>query len=165
MPKNRSYLGNPLLKSQGVKVPFSEEQVIEYVKCADDPEYFIENYIKIVNVDRGLVPFKLYPYQKELIESFENHRFSINKLPRQAGKSVTVVSYFLWVILFHDNQNLAILANKGALARELLAKIKLAYEYLPMWIQQGVVVWNKGNIELENGSKIISASTTNSAFR
>lgn len=160
-----TYLGNPQLKKAGVKITFTNDQVIEYVRCADDPCYFIENYIRIVNVDRGLVPFDLYSYQKELIESFENHRFTIAKLPRQAGKSVTVVSYFLWVVLFQDNQNIAILANKGALARDLLAKVKLAYEHLPMWLQQGVVTWNKGNIELENGSKILASSTTSSAVR
>jgi hypothetical protein len=160
-----TYLGNPLLKRSGVKLNFTEEQVLEYVKCADDPEYFIEKYIKIVNVDRGLVPFTLYPYQKRLIESFEKHRFTIAKIGRQMGKSVTVVSYFLWMVLFHDQQNIAILANKGSLARELLAKIKLAYEYLPTWLQQGITTWNKGNIELENGSKILAASTTSSAVR
>lgn len=161
----QTYLGNPHLKKAGVKIQFTNEQVIEYVKCADNPAYFIENYIRIVNVDTGLVPFTLYSYQKELIESFEDHRYTIAKLPRQAGKSVTVVSYFLWMVLFQDNQNIAILANKGALARDLLTKVKLAYEHLPMWLQQGIVVWNKGNIELENGSKILASSTTSSAVR
>lgn len=160
-----TYLGNPHLKKAGVKIQFTNEQVMEYVKCADDPIHFIENYIRIVHVDRGLVPFALYSYQKELIRSFEDYRYTIAKLPRQAGKSVTVVSYFLWMVLFQDNQNIAILANKGALARDLLAKVKLAYEHLPMWIQQGIVTWNKGNIELENGSKILASSTTSSAVR
>jgi len=159
------YLGNHLLKRAGVKTSFTKKQVDEYLKCANDPEYFIERYVKIVNVDRGLIKFKLYTYQKKLIWSFINNRFTIAKLPRQSGKSVTVTSYMLWLVLFNDQQNIAILANKGALARQLLAKIQLAYENLPKWIQQGVVTWNKGDIELENGSKILAASTTSSAIR
>jgi len=160
-----TYLGNPLLKAPGVQIDFSKEEIEEYVKCTKDAKYFIETYIKIVNVDKGLVSFNLYNFQEKMVETFVNNRFSICKLPRQSGKSTTVVGYMLWNILFNDNQNCAILANKGQLARDLLAKIQLSYENLPKWLQQGVITWNKGNIELENGSKVVAASTSSSAIR
>ena len=140
-------------------------QIEEYVKCKKDPVYFTRNYVKIVSLDEGLVPFKMWDFQEELIQKFHNSRFNIAKLPRQTGKSTTVVSYLLHYILFNDNVNIGILANKASTARDLLARLATAYENLPKWIQQGVVVWNKGNIELENGSKILAASTSASAVR
>ena len=160
-----SYRDNPLLKKSGVKVNFTQPQVEEYIKCAKDPVYFAENYIKIVNVDRGLMPFEMWDFQKEMIKVYHENRFSITKCPRQVGKTTTSVAYLLWLTLFTDTQTVAVLANKGSLARDILAKYQLAYENLPMWLQQGVVTWNKGNVELENGSKIIAASTSSSAIR
>ena len=162
---NENYLGNPNLKRSNVNINYTKEQLEEYIKCAKDPVYFIEEYIQIVNVDKGLVPFKLYNFQNEMVTAFQKERFVINKLPRQSGKSTTVTAYMLWLILFHDTQSIAILANKGSLARDLLGKIQLAYEHLPKWLQQGIVVWNKGNIELENGSKILASATSSSAIR
>ena len=162
---NENYLGNPNLKRSNVNVEYTKEQVAEYIKCAKDPIHFIQEYIQIVNVDKGLVPFKLYDFQDEMVNAFQKERFVINKLPRQSGKSTTVTAYMLWLILFHDQQSIAILANKGSLARDLLGKIQLAYEHLPKWLQQGIVVWNKGNIELENGSKILASATSSSAIR
>ena len=161
----QTYLGNPNLKAKGVPVNFDKEHVKEYIKCSKNPVYFAKNYVKIINVDKGLVPFKLYKFQKEMVETFNANRFSICKLPRQSGKSTTVTAYILWLILFKDSQNIAILANKGSLARDLLGKIQFAYEYLPKWLQQGIVVWNKGNIELENSSKVVAAATSSSAIR
>jgi hypothetical protein len=160
-----SYRDNPLLKRAGVEVQYTQEQVDEYIKCSKDPVYFAANYIKIVNVDRGLMPFEMWDFQKEMIRTYHENRFSITKCPRQVGKTTTSVAYLLWVTLFADDQNIAVLANKGSLARDILAKYQLAYENLPMWLQQGVIVWNKGNVELENGSKIVAASTSSSAIR
>ena len=159
------YLGNPLLKKANVKIDFTKEQIAEYIKCKEDPVYFTKNYVQIVSLDEGLVPFKMWDFQEELIRKFHRNRFNIAKLPRQTGKSTTVVSYLLHYILFNDNVNIGILANKASTARDLLARLATAYENLPKWIQQGVVVWNKGNIELENGSKILAASTSASAVR
>ena len=159
------YLGNQNLKPAGVEVPFSEEDVKEYVKCSQDPVYFIRKYIKIVSLDEGLIPFDLYDYQEDIIETVHANRFVIAKLPRQTGKSTTMVSYLLHYILFNQDVNVAILANKLATARELLHRLKLAYEYLPKWMQQGIVEWNKGSIELENGSKILASATSSSAVR
>lgn len=159
------YLGNPLLKAAGVNVEWTKESLQEYQKCWEDPQYFIENYIKIVHVDRGLVPFDMYGYQKKMIQTFMDDRFVICKMPRQTGKSTTIISFLLHYILFNQDVNCAILANKLSTARELLSRLQLAYENLPKWMQQGVVIWNKGNIELENGSKILAAATSSSAVR
>jgi hypothetical protein len=160
-----SYRDNPLLKKVGVEHKYTKEQVEEYMKCADDPVYFCMNYIKIVNVDEGLINFNMWDFQKEMLKLFKDNRFVITKCPRQVGKTTTTVGYLLWATIFTDSQNVAVLANKGSLARDILAKYQLAYENLPQWLQQGVVTWNKGNVELENGSKVIAASTSSSAIR
>ena len=165
MNDKSSYRDNPLLKRAGVEHAYTQEEVDEYIRCSKDPVYFAERYIKIVNVDRGLMPFEMWDFQKEMIRTYHEHRFSITKCPRQVGKTTTSVAYLLWVTLFSSDQNIAVLANKGSLARDILAKYQLAYENLPMWLQQGVITWNKGNVELENGSKIIAASTSSSAVR
>ena len=165
MNQKDSYRDNPLLKKVGVEHQYTEEQVAEYIKCSKDPVYFCMSYIKIVNVDEGLIPFKMWDFQKEMINLFKDNRFVITKCPRQVGKTTTTVGYLLWATIFTDSQNVAVLANKGSLARDILAKYQLAYENLPQWLQQGVVTWNKGNVELENGSKVIAASTSSSAIR
>jgi len=159
------YLGNPNLKKANTQIQFTEDQVIEFLRCKEDPVYFARNYIKIVSLDHGLVPFKMYPFQERLIQNFHDHRFNICKMPRQTGKSTTVVSYLLHYAVFNDNVNIAILANKASTARDLLGRLQLAYENLPKWMQQGIISWNKGSLELENGSKISSNSTSSSAVR
>jgi len=159
------YLGNPNLKKANTPIEFSEDQIIEFLKCKEDPVYFANNYIKIISLDEGLTQFHPYHFQKKLIHNFHNNRFNICKMPRQTGKSTTVISYLLHYLIFNDSVNIGILANKAATARELLARLATAYENLPKWMQQGVLVWNKGNIELENGSKILAASTSASAVR
>lgn len=160
-----NYLGNPNLKKVNVQQEFTPEQVAEFLKCSEDPIYFIENYIKIVNLDKGFIPFEMYNFQKKMVKTFHKNRFSICKIPRQSGKSTTVCSYILWYSLFNPNVNCAILANKGALARDLLAKIHMSYEALPDWMQLGVKEWNKGSIILENDSRIVASSTSSSAVR
>ena len=162
---SENYLGNPNLKNIGQNIEWTEETLEEYMKCKENPEHFIRNYVQIVHVDKGLVPFEMYDYQKEMVRKFNDNRFVICKMPRQTGKSTTIISFLLHYILFNESVNVAILANKGATARELLSRLQLAYEHLPKWLQQGVVVWNKGNIEVENGSKVIAAATSSSAVR
>jgi hypothetical protein len=159
------YLGNPLLKKANTQIEFTQEQIIEFVKCKDDPVYFANNYIKIVSLDKGLTQFNPYDFQEKLINRFHENRFNICKMPRQTGKSTTVVSYLLHYLIFNDSVNIGILANKAATARELLGRLATAYENLPKWMQQGIIAWNRGNIELENGSKILAASTSASAVR
>jgi hypothetical protein len=159
------YLGNPNLKKANVQQSWTKEEVAEYTKCMNDPLYFIQTYIRIVSLDEGLVPFKLYDFQKEMVGTFHNNRFTICKLPRQSGKSTTIIAYLLHYVLFNPTVNVAILANKAATARDLLGRLQLAYENLPKWLQQGVMTWNKGSLELENGSKILASSTSASAVR
>jgi len=161
----KSYVSNPLIKAQHQELEFTEEQLAEYAKCANNPGYFIENYVKIVHLERGLVPFEMYDFQKNMVQQFHDNRFVICKVGRQSGKSVTVIAYLLWFLLFNESVSVAMLANKSATSRELLSRMQLAYENLPFWLQQGVGVWNKGSFELENGSKIISSATSSSAIR
>jgi hypothetical protein len=159
------YLGNPNLKKANTQIEFTQDQILEFVKCQEDPVYFAKNYVKIVSLDEGLTQFEPYHFQEKLINNFHKNRFNICKMPRQTGKSTTVVSYLLHYLIFNDSVNIGILANKAATARELLSRLATAYENLPKWMQQGIIAWNKGNIELENGSKILAASTSASAVR
>jgi len=159
------YLGNPNLKKANTAIEFTPDQIKEFIKCKQDPVYFARNYIKIVNVDEGLVNFEMWPFQEKLISRFHENRFNICMMPRQTGKSTTSVSYLLHYAVFNDNVNIGILANKASTARDLLGRLQTAYENLPKWMQQGVLVWNKGSLELENGSKIMAASTSAAAVR
>jgi hypothetical protein len=162
---SKTYLGNHNLKAANVKQEFTKEQVEEYLKCSKDPLYFINNYVKIVTLDHGLVQFEPWDFQQDMIQKIHDNRFIICKFPRQTGKSTTVISYLLHYVLFNPDVRVAILANKQMTAMELLHRLKIAYEHLPQWLQQGIEEWNKGSIILENGSKIIAAATSSSAVR
>ena len=159
------YLGNPNLKKANTPIEFTQENIEEYLKCKDDPVYFAQKHVKIVTLDHGLQPFKTYDFQEKLIKNFHKNRFNICKMPRQTGKSTTVISFLLHHVVFNDSVNIGILANKASTARELLSRLQIAYENLPKWMQQGILSWNKGSLELENGSKILAASTSASAVR
>ena len=165
MNQHETYLGNPQLKAAYVPQDFTKEQIQEYVKCKSEPIHFISEYIKIISVDEGLIDFNLRDYQRNMVQSFHDKRFVICKMARQSGKSTTIIAYLLHYALFNENVSIAVLANKKSTALELLSRLQLAYENLPKWLQQGVIVWNKGNIELENGSKILASSTSGSAIR
>lgn len=161
----RSYNGNPNLKRERVEIEWTPEMVQEYLRCSKDPIYFAETYMKIIHVDRGLVPFELYDYQKKMITTMANERKTILATARQSGKSVTTCAFILWYILFHKDKTVAMLANKGETAREILGRIQLAYQHLPKWLQHGVVEWNKGSFELENNSRVIAAATSSDSIR
>lgn len=163
--KIKNYLGNPHLKKVNMPVSLTEEEVREFVKCAEDPIYFIERYVKIITLDKGFVSINLYPFQRQAIRDINENRKVILKAGRQLGKTTMVVGYILWYILFNQDKFVAILANKAPTAREILSRIKIAYEALPLWIQQGVKVWNKGDIELENNCRVMATSTASSAIR
>lgn len=160
-----AYNGNPNLPSSREIVQLDAEQILEYTKCVNDAEYFIENYVKIINVDHGLVQFKPYEFQKEIISSSIANRFVICKMPRQVGKTTAIVGLLLWYVLFNEAFSIAVLANKLSQAREILGRIQFAYEHLPVWLQQGIVEWNKGSLELANKSKILASATSSSAIR
>ena len=159
------YLGNPNVKRDGVETSFTKEEVQEYAKCMQDPAYFARKYIKIISLDEGLVPFDLYPYQEKMFNHFKENRFSIVLACRQSGKSISSVVYLLWYAVFHPEKTIAILANKGAVAREMLARITLALENLPFFLQPGCKALNKGSIEFSNNSKIIASATSGSSIR
>lgn len=162
---DKGYNGNVNLKRKGLPIEFSPEMVQEYIKCASDPIYFAEKYIQIVHVDHGLIPIRLYEYQKTIIKTITEHRRMAVNTSRQAGKTTTAVAVILHYVLFQDHKTVALLANKGDAAREILDRIKIAYEALPKWLQQGVIEWNKGSVEFENGCKIIAGATSSSAIR
>ncbi len=159
------YLGNPSVKRDGVESQFTKEEIFEYKRCMDDPVYFAQKYVKIISLDEGLVPFELYPYQRDMFNHFNNNRFSIVLACRQSGKSISSVVYLLWYACFHPEKTIAILANKGAVAREMLARITLALENLPFFLQPGCKALNKGSIEFSNNSRIIAAATSGSSIR
>ena len=160
-----TYMGNPNIKRPFVDIQYSEEQVREFKKCMEDPIYFAETYVRIMSVDFGLIPFTLYDFQREMVEDFAEKRFNICKLPRQCGKSTTSVAFILWYILFNQGKTVGILANKAELACEILGRLQLAFESLPYWLQQGCEKFNKGSLEIENGSKVIATSSSGSAAR
>lgn len=160
-----SYLGNALLKGPGVKIEYTPEQMEEYVHCSEDLEYFLTKYFYIRSLDKGPILFDLYDYQKRFLKEIRNNRFTICKFPRQTGKTSCVTGDILHMTQFTPDYKVAVLANKQKTATEILDRIKLAYERLPMWLKQGVVEWNKTSIKFENGAKIIASSTSATAVR
>jgi hypothetical protein len=161
----RGYNGNNSLKRKGTSIEWTQDKVEEYIKCAKDPIYFAEKYIKIVHVDHGLIPIQMYDYQKDIVNKITDNRRCAVVTSRQAGKTTTAVCVILHYVLFNDHKTVALLANKGDAAREILERIKIAYEALPKWMQQGVLEWNKGSVEFENGCKILAAATSSSNIR
>src|SRR6056300_1511410 len=165
LQEKNSYLGNINLKRDGVQEEWTEEKVREYAKCMHDPSYFARTYVKIISLDRGLVNFNLYPYQEKMFDHFNSNRFSIVLACRQSGKSISSVVYLLWYPIFHPEKTIAVLANKGATAREMLQRVTLALENLPFFLQPGCRALNKGSIEFSNNSRIIAAATSGSSIR
>ena len=161
----KSFRGNPNLKRFGEQIEFSRDQIREQIRCATDPVYFLETYGKIVSQDDGVIPFKLYPYQRRIIKALSEHRKILGRLFRQAGKSTIIAGYLAWFALFHDNKTSAILANKHDIAKEIFGRVQFIIENCPKWLQQGIKEWNKTSFELENGSKCFCAATSVSAIR
>mgnify|MGYP003884729079 CR=1 FL=1 len=165
MEKNDSYLGNPNVKRDGVVTNWTNDEVKEYAKCMQDPAYFARKYCKVIHLDKGLVPFDLYPYQEKMFNQFNTHRFNIVLACRQSGKSISSVAYLLWFALFNSEKVIAVMANKGATAREMLGRVTLMLENLPFFLQPGTKTLNKGNIIFSHNSEIIAAATTSSSIR
>lgn len=165
MTENSGYKGNVLLKKTNQNIEWSPDLVSEYMKCAQDPIYFAKNYVKIITLNDGLQQFTPWEYQESMINSFNQNRYTIVTTARQAGKSTTTCAFILWYIIFHADKTVALLANKGDTAREILGRVQLAYQHLPKWLQQGVVEWNKGSFVLENNSRVLAAATSASAIR
>src|SRR6056300_1331134 len=163
--QNENYLGNPNIKKDGITSNFTQEEVLEYAKCMKDPVYFVEKYAKIISLDRGLVPFELYPYQKKMVKQFEDNRFNVVLACRQSGKSISACGYLLWFALFQSEKSIAVLANKGATAREMLSRITIMLENIPFFLQPGCKALNKSNIDFSNKSRIIEAATSGQSIR
>jgi hypothetical protein len=165
LPYRDTYNGNILIKKAYVKSELTYEHMIEQIRCSQDPIYFIENYCRIVSLDDGIIPFKLFDYQKEMIEMYKEHRFNLTLTARQMGKTAAMAAFILWFAIFHEVKTIAVLANKGDQAQEIMDRIRMAFEYLPFFLQHGVKVYNKRRIEFDNGSIIFSAATSASGIR
>jgi len=165
LSQKESYLGNPNVKRDGVLQQWTPELLKEYKRCMKDPAYFCEQYVKVIALDKGLVPFHLYPYQKDMFKHFEENRFNVVLACRQSGKSISACAYLLWFALFHSEKTIAVLANKGATAREMLSRITLMLENIPFFLQPGSKALNKGSLEFSNNSRIIAAATSGSSIR
>ena len=157
--------GNPSLKRSNVKIEWSKEQVQEFIKCSNDPIYFIEKYMKIITSDEGLVTIKLWDYQRDMVNSMHDNRYTIIATSRRAGKSVATCSYILWYIIFHREKSVAILSDKGDTSIEILSKVQLAYQNLPKWLQHGVTEWHKKSFVLENNSRVLASPTTKNSLK
>lgn len=164
-PTNQGYLGNTLIKRSGIEQQYTEVEFKEYLKCSKEPKHFIENYCQIISLDEGLVKFSLRGYQANLIEHYDSNRFNIVLASRQSGKSITSCAYLLWYLLFHPEVTVAVLANKGAIAREMISRIVTMLESVPFFLQPGVKILNKGSIEFSNDSKVVAAATSSSSIR
>lgn len=162
---NTGYNGNANLKKVGIPIEWTKAQAEEFIRCSEDPIYFVERYLKVIDADEGLISIKLRDYQKKMIKSFNGRRRTIVTTCRRSGKSTSVCGYILWYIIFNDEKTVALLANKGETARELLGLIQLAYQNLPLWLQQGIVEFNKGSFVLENRSRVIATATSADAIR
>jgi len=165
MEKNESYLGNPNVKRDGVVQQWTNDEIREYARCLQEPAYFAKKYCKVIHLDKGLVPFDLYPYQEKMFEQFNSNRFNIVLACRQSGKSISSVAYLLWFALFNTEKVIAVMANKGATAREMLGRVTLMLENLPFFLQPGCKALNKGSIEFSNNSRIVAAATSGSSIR
>lgn len=161
----KGYKGNPQIKKARTQIEWSDELKEEWLKCKEDPIYFAEKYIHVIHVDRGFIKIELYDYQKEIITKITSSRRVSVVTSRQAGKTTTAACIILHYILFNRHKLVGLLAQDAAGAREILDRIKQAYEALPEWLQQGVIEWNKGRIELENGCKVLAAATRSSTIR
>lgn len=162
---NLYYNGNVTIKKAGVQQKLSPHEIEEYVKCRDDPVYFCRKYVKIIDLDRGLVHFDMWDFQEKMIKTFSENRFVINLLPRQMGKTITVAAFLLHYAIFNKHKSIGILANKAATSREILGRIQRMLENLPFFLQPGVVEYNKGNVEFGNGSTLMAAATSSDSIR
>lgn len=152
------------LKKAGQKSAFDKEKIIHLKKCLEDPIYFAENFFKIQTF-RGSDYFRPYDFQKEIIKTFHNYKNIIALTARQMGKTTCSACYILWKAIFQSNQTILILAQLERQALEIMHKVRYAYEELPDWIKPGVITYNKGSIEFDNGSRIMSRATSPNAAR
>lgn len=167
LPKEAYYMNNiNLIDGQFDRSGlYTVMQKLEYIKCMRDCVYFTEKYVKIISIDDGIIPFKLYKFQKKLLRLYSDNRFSIAMQCRQSGKTQTTASFILHFNNFTTAKTTAVLANKASQAREILSRVQMSYESLPKFLQQGVTVYNKGSMIFANRSEIFCAASTSSSIR
>ena len=165
LPKIETYKNFPTLRAPGQEIPLTREQTEEYIKCSLDPMYFLTHYYTITSLDKGEIIFDPYDYQRDFLNTIVENRFIAILAARQLGKSVLVGGYYLWDILFNQNHLLGYYSRTADDAKKILGRIKLAYERVPLWLQKGVLEWQKGSIQLENKSKIEAGATTANSGR
>lgn len=158
-------MANELVKKPYIKQYLTHEQTQEWLKCSNDLEYFVRNYVKVQHPSRGAIYFEPYEYQSRVFKEFKEHDHVICLFPRQSGKTASVTSYMLWKAVFRKDFKMGVAAHKGSGAKEVIARFKYAYEYLPMWMKPGVVAYNVFDVAFDNGSSIISQTTTETTFR
>ncbi len=161
-------LDGVLTKKAHRRDKFSEEQVHNLLRCADPNDgyiYFSKNFFYIQHPVKGKMLFDPYPYQLRLMEAYHNYRFTVNMLPRQMGKTTCAAGYLLWYAMFHPDQTILIAAHKYTGSQEIMQRIRYAYELCPDHVRGGVINYNKGSIEFDNGSRIVSATTTGNTGR
>ena len=163
--QQRNYKNRIGVKAAGVRLNFTQQQVDEYVHCAQDPIYFIKTYCKIIHIDRGLIPFALYDYQEDFINTIHNNSKTVLATARQVGKTMCTAAYLLWFVIFNTHKDSAVLANKGATAKEIMKKIQDMYCHIPYWLQPGIVEFQKTSMILENGSRIFCETTSANSIR
>lgn len=153
------------IKAPYKKENYTEDQIAKIIKSATDPVYFLKTYMWIQHPIKGRVPFELFDYQVDLINTYHNYKYSINMLGRQMGKSTCAAGYLLWYAMFVPDSTILIAAHKYTGAQEIMQRVRFMYEHLPNWIKAGVTSYNKGNIDFDNGSRIVSATTTENTGR
>lgn len=161
-------LETALVKAPYRQHPFSAEQLEQFLNCADPesgPEYFLDHYFHIQHPTQGKMLYQAYAYQRKLVETYHNYRFSISMMPRQTGKSTSAAGYLLWYAMFVPDSTVLIAAHKYTGAQEIMQRIRFAYELCPDHIRAGATSYNKGSIDFENGSRIVSATTTETTGR
>ena len=161
-------LDGVLIKKANKQERFSPDQVEQLLKCSDPetgPFYFLKNFFYIQHPVKGKLVFEPFDYQVRLVESYHNHRFNVNLLPRQSGKTTTAAGYLLWYAMFNPDVTVLIAAHKYTGAQEIMQRVRYGYELCPDHIRSGVVSYNKGSIEFDNGSRIVSATTTSTTGR
>ena len=154
-----------LVKRPHQQERYTNEQIEEFARCAADPQYFIRNHVWIQHPTKGKVKFDLFDYQEELIDVYHNHRYSINMLGRQMGKSTCAAAYLLWYAMFMPDSTILIAAHKHTGSQEIMQRVRFMYEHVENYIRAGSTSYNKGSIEFENGSRIVSATTTETTGR
>ena len=161
-------LETAIIRSPYRKMSMTEKQIVEFARCADPvdgPQYFMSNYFFIQHPTKGAIQYHPYEYQERLIGSYHNYRYSISLMPRQTGKSTSAAGYLLWYAMFIPDSTVLVAAHKYTGAQEIMQRVRYAYENCPDFIRAGVTSYNKGSLDFENGSRIVSATTTENTGR